>query len=181
MGDGGVLELRFDADPWNSLISFASGIPVQLGGALDLTFAQGTDPAAQVGHTLHVFDWAGVSPSGAFTVSSLYDWDTSGLYTTGVVTLLAAGGVIAGDANGNGKVAMVDFDILKTHFGNSGTTSEGDANGDGRIDLNDFGLLKANFGRSAAAGASPVPEPPAGMLFVVGLTLWAAARLRRGK
>ncbi|MFO0901154.1 MAG: pentapeptide repeat-containing protein [Pirellulales bacterium] len=172
MAVGGTLELRFDSDPWNSLISFAPGIPVRLGGTLDLSFAKDTDAAAQVGHSLHVFDWTGVSPTGQFTVSSLYDWDTSGLYTTGVVTLLSAGGVIAGDADGNGKVEMEDFDILKTHFGDLGSKSNGDANGDGRIDLNDFGLLKLNFGKSAAA----VPEPSSAFLAVLAVLGFAGVR-----
>ncbi|MFO0900712.1 MAG: pentapeptide repeat-containing protein [Pirellulales bacterium] len=178
MAGSGVLELRFDADLWDSLISFQAGIPVQLGGKLDLTFAKGADPATQVGHTLHLFDWSGVSPTGAFTVSSLYDWDLSCLYTTGEVTLLAAGGVIAGDVNGDGRVDTADFGTLKDHFGAAGSKAAGDANGDGKIDLSDFGLLKANFGKS---GAASVPEPSAlahvgGALALIGA--WLANRHR---
>ncbi|MFO0897978.1 MAG: pentapeptide repeat-containing protein [Pirellulales bacterium] len=178
MAEGGVLELRSDTAPWNSTISFQAGIPVNLGGTLELTFAKGVDPVSQLGHTLHIFDWTGVSPAGQFTVASLYDWDTSGLYTTGVVTLLAAGGAIAGDANGNGKVEMEDFDILKTHFGDPGTKSEGDANGDGRIDLNDFGLLKLNFGKSAPGNVA-VPEPATWVLAILGGVWLAAGRVGR--
>jgi hypothetical protein len=174
MAEGGVLELRSDTASWNSTVSFQAGIPVNLAGTLELTFAKGVDPVSQLGHSLHIFDWTGVSPSGAFTVSSLYDWDTSGLYSSGVVTLLAAGNVIAGDADGNGKVEMEDFDILKTHFGAPGTKSDGDANGDGRIDLNDFGLLKLNFGKSAAA----VPEPTTVVLAVLGAGLLVVGRFR---
>src|SRR6185295_4583836 len=35
----GTLRLVFDADPWDSTISFAPRISVALGGALELTFA----------------------------------------------------------------------------------------------------------------------------------------------
>ena len=35
----GTLRLVFDADAWDSTISFAPGIPVALGGTLELTFA----------------------------------------------------------------------------------------------------------------------------------------------
>jgi uncharacterized protein YjbI with pentapeptide repeats len=82
-------QLVFEADAWNSLISFEPGIPVQLGGALELTFSGDVDAADQVGRTLRLFDWAGVSPSGSFQVTTPYDWDLSRLYTTGEVTLLA--------------------------------------------------------------------------------------------
>jgi hypothetical protein len=87
--EGGILRLLFESDLWDSLISFESGIPVELGGALELTFADGVDVATQIGRTLHIFDWTGVSPVGQFTVASPYIWDTSQLYTTGEVTLLA--------------------------------------------------------------------------------------------
>src|SRR5262245_46894804 len=45
--------------------------------------------AIQVGRTLDLFDWTGVSPTGAFAISSPYVWDLSNLYTTGEVTLTA--------------------------------------------------------------------------------------------
>ena len=89
MVEGSVLQLLFESDPWDSLISFQVGIPVQLGGALDLTFADEVDIAEQLGRTLQVFDWTGVTPSGQFVVSSPYIWDATNLYATGEVTLYA--------------------------------------------------------------------------------------------
>ena len=86
----GTLRLVFDADPWDSTISFAPGIPVALGGTLDLTFAPGVDVATQSGRTIDLFDWTGVTPTGTFTVSSPYTWNLTNLYTTGEVTLTAA-------------------------------------------------------------------------------------------
>jgi uncharacterized protein YjbI with pentapeptide repeats len=83
------LALFFDADPWDSLISFEPGIPVQLGGQLELAFADDVEVASQVGRTLRIFDWTGVSPMGLFEIRSLYVWDRANLYTTGEVTLLA--------------------------------------------------------------------------------------------
>jgi amidase len=79
----------FEADAWDSTISFAPGIPVALGGTLELTFADDVNLAGQVGRTLDLFDWTGVTPTGAFTIASPYMWDTSNLYTTGQVTLTA--------------------------------------------------------------------------------------------
>jgi hypothetical protein len=87
--DGSALQLLFDADPWDSLIAFEPGIPVQLGGTLELNFANDVHLASQVGRTLEIFDWTGVSPSGQFEIRSPYVWDTTNLYTTGEVTLIA--------------------------------------------------------------------------------------------
>ena len=85
----GTLRLVFDADPWDSTISFAPGIPVARGGTLELTFAAGVNLASQLGRTIDLFDWTGVTPTGTFNVSSPYTWDLSKLYTTGEVTLTA--------------------------------------------------------------------------------------------
>jgi hypothetical protein len=89
MGPGGVLQLAFEADAWDSLISFAPAIDVSLGGTLELLFAPDVNLASQVGRTIDLFDWTGVAPTGAFAVHSPYSWDLSKLYTTGEVTLTA--------------------------------------------------------------------------------------------
>src|SRR6185436_10950821 len=51
----GALRLLFDGDPWGSTISFAPGIPVALGGTLELSFAPGVNAASQLGHTIDLF------------------------------------------------------------------------------------------------------------------------------
>jgi hypothetical protein len=89
VAEGGVLKLLFDADNWDSQISFEPGVPVQLGGALELTFVDDVDLLSQVGRTLRIFDWTGVSPSGQFEIRSPYVWDLTNLYTTGKLTLIA--------------------------------------------------------------------------------------------
>jgi hypothetical protein len=89
MGPGGTLRMVFEADAWDSTISFAPGIPVTLGGTLDLTFAADVNLASQVGRKFDLFDWTGVAPTGAFSISSPYHWDASNLYTTGQVTLIS--------------------------------------------------------------------------------------------
>lgn len=60
-----------------------------------------------------------------------------------------------GDADDDGRVSLLDFQLLKENFGRSDgvTFGDGDFNGDGRIDLVDFQLLRGNFGRSATAPA----------------------------
>jgi uncharacterized protein YjbI with pentapeptide repeats/formylglycine-generating enzyme required for sulfatase activity len=85
----GALRIVFEADAWDSTISFAPGIPVALGGTLELMFADDVNPASQLGRTFDLFDWTGVNPTGAFSISSPYIWDLSNLYTTGQITLTA--------------------------------------------------------------------------------------------
>jgi uncharacterized protein YjbI with pentapeptide repeats len=86
-----VLRMIFTDAEWGSTISFDDGIAVNLDGLLDLTFADGVNPADLVGTTFDLFNWDGVSPAGGFI--SILDhglvWDTGNLYTTGEVTLLA--------------------------------------------------------------------------------------------
>jgi hypothetical protein len=89
MGTGGALRIVFEADSWDSTISFAPAIPVTLGGTLELAFADDVNLASQFGRTFDLFDWTGVNPTGAFAISSPYAWDLSDLYTTGEVTLTA--------------------------------------------------------------------------------------------
>jgi uncharacterized protein YjbI with pentapeptide repeats len=86
---GGTLRMVFEEDAWDSTISFVPGIPITLGGTLELTFADNVSLASQVGRTFDVFDWTGVSPTGAFAINSPHAWDLSNLYTTGEVTLTA--------------------------------------------------------------------------------------------
>jgi hypothetical protein len=84
-----------DGDAWDSTISFAPGIPVALGGTLELDFATGVDVNAQIGRTFDIFDWTGVTPAGSFILSSPYGWDVSQLYTSGQVTLVPEPGSLA--------------------------------------------------------------------------------------
>jgi uncharacterized protein YjbI with pentapeptide repeats len=89
MDAGGTMRMVFEADAWDSTISFAPGIPVTLGGTLELTFADNIDLTTQLGRTLKIFNWTGVDPTGAFAISGPYAWDLSNFYTTGEVKLTA--------------------------------------------------------------------------------------------
>ena len=90
MGTNGILQIQFGQGDWNSTIYFAPGIPVALGGTLNLDFAQGVGVLSQIGKKLAVFDWSGVTPTGTFNVTSGYVWDLAHLYDTGEVTLTYA-------------------------------------------------------------------------------------------
>ncbi len=99
---------QLEGKPWGSTISFAEGIPVTLGGNIELGLALGTNPAGLLGQSVQLFDWTGVSPSGPFAqvVSDLptrYGWDTSTLYTLGQVGLTLSATAINGQWNHNGS------------------------------------------------------------------------------
>ncbi|MEM7681947.1 MAG: dockerin type I domain-containing protein [Planctomycetota bacterium] len=80
---------------------------------------------------------------------------------------IASAVALDGDANGDGVVDLLDFDVMAGNFGASTTqgASAGDFNGDGVVDLLDFDLLSGNFGASAPGN---VPEPAS--LALIGLT-----------
>ena len=87
-----------------------------LGGTLELTFAAGVNVASQIGRTIDLFDWIGVTPTGAFTVSSPYTWNLSNLYTTGEVTLTARAD-LPGDFNNDGTVDAADYVVWRKSDG----------------------------------------------------------------
>lgn len=170
MDASSTLRLEFDADSWNSSISFEPGIPVALGGTLELTFAPGVDVATQRGRTLDLFNWAGVTPLGAFTVEDSAAWDLSRLYTTGEVTLLSI--AMPGDANGDNRVDRSDLALVAGNFGltEGALWSDGDFDGNGRVNLLDLGILQSNLGVGTSASRSAaVPEPASWMLGIVGI------------
>jgi uncharacterized protein YjbI with pentapeptide repeats len=175
MEDDGILALRFDADAWDSLISLAPGIRVELGGALDLTFTEDVDVATQVGRTLRIFDWTGVSPFGQFQVTSPYEWDLSKLYTTGEVTLLSAN-TVPGDYNGNGTVDAADYVLWRDHLGQS-VTLPNDAT-PGTVTQADYEIWKSTFGHVAngATAVATIPEPTTRIPMLIAIASFLARR-----
>jgi hypothetical protein len=61
--------------------------------------------------------------------------------------------VLAGDANRDRAVNLLDFNILANNFGQSGRLfSQGDFSYDGTVDLLDFNILANKFGQSVGPG-----------------------------
>ena len=169
MSSGGALQMLFEADAWDSTISFASGIPVSLGGSLELGFSADVNLLSQIGRTFNVFDWTGVSPTGALAVSSPYVWDLSNLYSTGQITFLAANG-LAGDFNGDNMVDAADYAVWRHGLGPNYKQAAYD------VWKNHFGV---NFGPGSGAVLPSVPEPNAFILFTLGIVAMFATRHSR--
>ena len=134
-----------------------------LGGTLDVNLVDlGTGTfAPQAGNSFDILDW--VALSGTFDAINLpmldesLTWDTSQLYTTGVLAVVAPG--LAGDYNQNGVVDAADYTVWR----DTGGTQTG------------YDTWQANFGRVLGSGAheaSAVPEPATlALLLVVSLLL----------
>lgn len=64
---------------------------------------------------------------------------------------------IMGDANLDGQVGLLDWDVIKANFGSTTAPwTMGDVNGDGHVNLLDYNIVKTHFGQTAT-----VPEVPA--------------------
>lgn len=164
ISESGSLRLVLETDDWNSAVHFQSGIDVSLSGFLQLDFAEDVAPATQVGRTIQVFDWSGVTPNGEFEIVSKYAWDSTELYTTGELTLLST---LVGDADADGIVGLDDLNVVRNHFGAVGAPGlSGDAIPyDGVVDLSDLNAVRNHFGE----GARAVPEPGTLALVIWGV------------
>jgi hypothetical protein len=54
---------------------------------------------------------------------------------------------IPGDANGDGHVNILDFNIVISYFGQTGAEVLGDVNSDGSVNILDFNMVISHFGQ----------------------------------
>ncbi|OHB54589.1 MAG: hypothetical protein A2Y12_09710 [Planctomycetes bacterium GWF2_42_9] len=91
VNEGGTVRFILD-DKWASAVKMMSGISVDLGGTLELTFADSISYSSLVGTSFKLFNWNGRLQQGDVFNSIIYatgtQWDLSELYTTGTVTLI---------------------------------------------------------------------------------------------
>jgi autotransporter-associated beta strand protein len=153
-----------------------------LGGALSVDLLNGFAPA--VGDTFDILDWSTLT--GTFNVIQLpplaagLEWNTSELYTTGVLSVVSAGP--AGDYNDNGAVDAADYILWRNNVGSGTSLANDETPGVGQDDYNRW---RSHFGQSAGGGAAlpsaeslsaAVPEPSIVMQLIVAA---AGAYIRR--
>jgi T5SS/PEP-CTERM-associated repeat protein len=134
-----------------------------LAGTLQVSLINSFAPAAE--NSFDLFNWATLS--GAFSSLNLpalpggLTWNTSQLYTTGVLSVASAG--TPGDYNNNGSVDAADYVLWRKYQGTTHALPN-DPTG-GTIGPTQYATWRANFGRppgsgsSDGLGGSSVPEP----------------------
>lgn len=167
---GGTLELGSAAH--NAVLSLG-GADIQSGKVVfDYS---GVSPASTILGLLTTSYHGGQWDTGQFknttalTTGLTLGWlDNS---TTHAVTVMAT---YAGDFNLDGVVNDSDRNIMFSHLGRTGNWSAGDANYDGRIDLLDWNLWKSAIGLPALSGAlaGGVMAPEAGTLTLLGIGMF---------
>jgi T5SS/PEP-CTERM-associated repeat protein/autotransporter-associated beta strand protein len=124
--------------------------------------------APTIGQSFNILDWGTLS--GTFSLLTLpaipgLTWNTSQLYTTGVLSIAAGG--LAGDYNGNGIVDAADYTVWRNNLGDPTEVDlHGNGNGSG-VTVSDFTWWKTHYGDTAPANGSSlvaslqvaVPEP----------------------
>jgi hypothetical protein len=137
------------------------------------------------GNSIHILNLGTVS--GACTSVSLpallpgLSWNTSQLYSDGILRVVSAG--LSGDYNNNGIVDAADYTVWRDSLGQSVSAFAGaDGNGDGMIDAGDYDLWRTHFGQRAGNGSESdgaVAEPSTLMLFATVCVAACACRRRR--
>ena len=148
---------------------------LSIGGTLAVSLINGFLPGA--GATFDVLDWGTLS--GTFSTLQLptlpdsYTWDTSQLYTTGVLSVTSGG--VPGDYNSNGVVDGADYTLWR-----KGGPLANEADTPGVVDDADYTQWRVRFGNTSGSGlgGGAVPEPAGAILLLCGM-LGAAVFRRR--
>jgi T5SS/PEP-CTERM-associated repeat protein len=153
---------------------------VEADGSLTVSLVNGFAPHA--GDTFNILDFA--SLTGSFdqvTLPALIGpivWNTSQLYTTGVLSVASTG--VPGDYNTNGVVDAADY-VVWRKANNSNITLPNDST-PGSVNSSDYTVWRSHFGQTTGSGTdsisnATIPEPETLFLFIIGV--WSTCILRR--
>ena len=150
-------------------------------GILQLALINGFNPSA--GDSFDILDWGSLNGNfNSLVLPSLaagLTWDTSALYTSGVLSVAAAG--VPGDYNGNGIVDAADYTVWRDHLGQTFALPNRSSANTGPISTADYDAWKVNFGTHAGSGAGAsgaVPEPATLVLMILATAGWCLWRGR---
>jgi hypothetical protein len=126
---------------------------LELDGTLQISLINGFTPAA--GNSFDILDWSTLSG----TLSSLVlptlpglAWDTSQLYTTGIISLTSTG--IPGDYNQSDSVDAADFVVWRKNHGTTNVLPN-DPTG-GTIGSTQYNTWRTHFGQTVGSGSSAI-------------------------
>jgi len=159
---------------------------IVLNGTLEVSLTGGYVPSGN--RSFDILDWTG-GLSGTFasiqlpTLGGTLTWDTSQLYTTGVLSVVGPTPMLEADFDEDGDVDGADLVKWKAGFGASGlaTHMQGDADGDHDVDGRDFLVWQRQLGGGAATtAATAAPEPASAWLawLSVGTVFTVCRRVR---
>jgi len=151
---------------------------LDLAGTLTVSLIDGFTPTA--GNVFKLFQWGTLS--GAFStlvlpaLASGLEWNTSQLYTSGVLSVATVG--TAGDYNADGIVDAADYTVWRDNLGSPDALPNDDNAGVGQ---DDYDRWKAHFGQSEGSGSEAVKnvavlEPSSLVLFILTATSWSSLR-----
>jgi hypothetical protein len=135
---------------------------LSLGGILQVFLIDGFTPAS--GQSFDVLDWS--SLTGTFDDIQLpaltggLQWNTSQLYTTGILSVAAPS--LPGDYNNNGIVDAADYVAWRKGLGATFTQ-------------NDYEVWRANFGQQSNSGSGALANVAVPELATAVLLIYAAA------
>jgi hypothetical protein len=107
-------------------------------------------------------------------------WNTSALYTSGVLSVATVG--VPGDYNNNGAVDAADYVLWR-----NGGPLANEVDAPGTINGADYAAWRARFGNPSGSGGgsdasanAPVPEPATVVMLILAAAV-STARKQRGK
>jgi fibronectin-binding autotransporter adhesin len=150
-----------------------------LGGTLAVSFINGFTPVST--NSFDILDWGALS--GTFstivlpTLAGGLAWNTSQLYTAGILSIDSVG--LAGDYNHNGVVDAADYVMWRNNQGTNNVLPNDPIGG--TIGTAQYNQWRAHFGQSAGSGSissnTAIPEPATlNMLFAAVLALCSRRR-----
>jgi uncharacterized delta-60 repeat protein len=152
-------QFAYQTAPQRVLFTFNQDV----GGSIADADFQLTGPAGMPAHTFGydsvtntaTLSFSGILPDGHYTARAIAAGITNGAGTPMPADHVLNFFFLQGDANHDGRVNLLDFNILAANFGQSNRDfTQGDFNYNGTVNLQDFNILAGRFGASVA----PVAE-----------------------